>query len=306
MARVSPKVHLALLTVQLLFASWPIAGKLALQVLPAAGLVGIRATGAALVFFLLGSSRKCSLTLKQHGSLAYAGLLGVSVNQLLFGEGLARTSAVNATVLASTIPVFTLLLALAMRVETVSPTKVLGVAVAMGGVLVATGANGLDLHSRHMLGNVMMLANSLAYALYLIEVRKLSTSIPVMVMVPWVFFYGALFTWPAAIPSLLTTSPGDVTWVLVANLVYIVVGPTVGTYFLNAVAVRDASPSLAAVYVYLQPVVAALLAYPILGEQPTLQLALGAVGIFAGVTIFTRSAGQDSSPAAESTSRKAA
>jgi hypothetical protein len=56
------------------------------------------------------------------------------------------------------------------------------------------------------------------------------------------------------------------------------------------VALRDAPPSLVAVYIYLQPLVAALMAFPVLGETPTTGVLLGGAIIFAGVYISTRRA----------------
>jgi hypothetical protein len=45
--------HLALIAVQIFFATWPIVGKLALRTLPAVALVGLRVAGASLVLLLL-------------------------------------------------------------------------------------------------------------------------------------------------------------------------------------------------------------------------------------------------------------
>ena len=76
-------------------------------------------------------------------------------------------------------------------------------------------------------------------------------------MVPWIFFYGAVFTLPFAGPVAWGTHV-DWTPALVLLVGYIVLGPTVGTYLLNAVALREAPPTLVAVYIYLQPLVAAV------------------------------------------------
>src|SRR5688500_8244346 len=106
MAPIPARTHLALLAVQVLFGSWPVFGKLALAVMPGPALIGIRTAVATLVFFALRPRSGGSLGPRLHLQLALAGLSGVAVNQLLYIEGLRRSSAVNATVLTTTIPVF--------------------------------------------------------------------------------------------------------------------------------------------------------------------------------------------------------
>ncbi|MEW5847477.1 MAG: DMT family transporter [Myxococcota bacterium] len=288
MTHVAWRIHLALVTVQLLFGSWPVFGKVALRAIPGPALIGVRTSLAALVFFLLRPETKASLDRRTHAGLALAGLLGVTINQLLFIEGLSRSGAVNSTVLATTIPVFTLLFSLVLGTERSTARKGVGMGLAFLGALVVTGVDRLTWGDELVTGNLLLLANSAAYALYLILARRLAARVAPLEMVPWVFFYGALFTLPVAIPSMLASSLPEPTALLTLNLVYIVLGATVGTYWLNAVALRDAPPSLVAVYIYLQPVVAALLALPVLGEVPSWRVLVGGLAIFAGVTLSTR------------------
>src|SRR5688500_16187153 len=105
---VPPAVHLALLAVQVFFASLSIVAKRVMVELPPFGLVAIRATSAALLLWGIALARKKWRVPKQD-LLPLAGLavLGIAANQLLFIAGLARTTATMALVLGTTIPVFT-------------------------------------------------------------------------------------------------------------------------------------------------------------------------------------------------------
>jgi drug/metabolite transporter (DMT)-like permease len=68
--------------------------------------------------------------------------------------------------------------------------------------------------------------------------------------------------------------------------VYIVVFPTILTYLLNLWALRRASSNLVAVYIYLQPLFAALVAPLVLpGESVTPRAALAGLAIFAGLAL---------------------
>ena len=79
------------------------------------------------------------------------------------------------------------------------------------------------------------------------------------------------------------------TW---ARAVYIVLFPTVGTYFLNAFALKRAPSSLVAIYIYLQPVVGALLAAWRLGERPSVATYFGGGLIACGIWLVSAAAGR--------------
>jgi drug/metabolite transporter (DMT)-like permease len=70
-------------------------------------------------------------------------------------------------------------------------------------------------------------------------------------------------------------------------VIYIVVVPTVGAYYLNSWAVIRVSPSIVAVYIYLQPVLAFGLAPIVLGEQLNSRTLVACILIFAGVATVT-------------------
>ena len=102
--------------VQLLFGTWPIFGKIVLRSISSTSLVGFRICGAAIIFALV--QRKLAalrhLPRRVLAWLVLTSLLGVVLNQLLFVKGLSLTTAINATLLSTTIPVFTLVVSIAL------------------------------------------------------------------------------------------------------------------------------------------------------------------------------------------------
>ena len=77
--------------------------------------------------------------------------------------------------------------------------------------------------------------------------------------------------------------PGSAWWAIV----YIVLLPTVLVYYLNAWALTKVAPTIVAVYIYLQPLVAFGLAPVVLGETLNSRTLLSCVLIFAGVAVVT-------------------
>ena len=97
---------------------------------------------------------------------------------------------------------------------------------------------------------------------------------------------GALLFAPFGMPTLLREAPtwSPRAWWLVA---YILAMPTIVAYSCNAWALGRSSPTLVTVYIYLQPIISALLAWLQLGQHISSQLAVAASLILTGVGIVS-------------------
>ena len=128
----------ALLLVQAFFGSLPVIGKIVLAVLPAVSLVGFRVGITAIVLFTVQRYRgRVRLREKSdYRRLAVLSLFGVVFNQLLFVGGLSLTKAANTSLLAITIPIFTLIVGSIVGSERLRAVKIVGILLAaVGGVL---------------------------------------------------------------------------------------------------------------------------------------------------------------------------
>jgi drug/metabolite transporter (DMT)-like permease len=284
-------VHLALVAVQVLFASLAITGRLVLPVFPAGGLALVRTSGAALA--LLGLCRLQRMPAirdrRDLARLACFGLLGIGINQTLYLYGLRHTTAINATILVTTTPIFTVLASVLMRLEPTSPAKLAGIALAALGTVYLIGPDRIRLDPATAFGNATIVVAMMAYAAYFLGTKPLLARHPPLVVSAYVMLFGALGVVPVGVPSLLRADlaavPASIWWLVV----YTVVGPTVLAYLLNVWALRRASSNVVAVYVYLQPILAAAVAPLVLsGERVTVRAALAAVAIFAGVGLVLR------------------
>jgi drug/metabolite transporter (DMT)-like permease len=248
-------VHLALLAVQILFGLWPVAGVAVMGHLTPAALIGLRTLLA--VPILLALFRPARPALREWPGLAVLGMLGVSANQLLYAEGLKRCGPVHAAVLTLLIPPLTLLMARLAGREQPTARRMMGVAVAMIGalVLVRPERAGGATDDTVLLGDLLIVANTVSYAAYLVFARRTAQRLGSQAMVTWVFVAGALLALPVTGPALATLDPSTVPLWGWGSLAFIVLGATVGTYGLNAYALARAESSLVAVYIYLQPLV---------------------------------------------------
>jgi drug/metabolite transporter (DMT)-like permease len=280
----APRALLALLAVQVLFGLHPVLAKLAFPAFGPAGVSVARVVGAATFFQAARLLRgEPGLPWGTHRRIAVAALFGVSANQLLFLYGLARTTATHAALLITSVPVVTLLVALVTGRERAHPARVVGIAVALAGAaLVVTGRGSLG--GGELTGDLMVLGNSVAYAVYLVLVRDLVPEVS-----PW-SLAAALFSW-GILPVVLVTGVPAVphasptAW---AALAFVVLGSTVGTYLLNLLALRTVPASVVAVFVCIQPTIAAAIAMPLLGERLDVRTFLAGAVTILGMVVATR------------------
>ncbi|HEX2091332.1 MAG TPA: DMT family transporter [Longimicrobiaceae bacterium] len=280
--KLSP-VYVVLLLTQVMFATLPVAVKVALHDLSSPSLALLRVTGGALLFVALHRAlvRERVRSRRDYARLAVYALLGVVANQLLYITALTMTTATAAQMLQTAGPATTLLIAILLGRESSSPGKWVGIGLAASGALYLVG---VELGSGSALGNLLALLNVAAFSLYLVISRDLVQRYDPLTTITWVFVFGVAGMAPWGIPSLLAER-GAVSGSTWTALAWIIVIPTVAGYYLNVWALQRVESSVVAVYVYLQPVVTALLAGPVLGERLSPRLLPAGALIFAGVTL---------------------
>jgi drug/metabolite transporter (DMT)-like permease len=282
-------VPLSLGAAQAGFALFPIFGKLALISIPPLVIAAIRvASSAAMLEFVRRVSPVEPVRREDRTLLFLLAILGVSLNQVLFIVGLSLTSAINTTILISSIPAFTLAAAVLLRREALTGRALAGTLLAGAGALVLLNAERFDWGSRYFRGNLLILANSLSYSLYLVLARPLLARYRAMTFTAAVVRYGALPIVIVAIPALFRFSPAAPSGGAWASLAAVVLFCTAVPYFLNSWALARVSASRVATYVFLQPVIAATLAIVVLGERPEWRTGLAAALVFAGLAVSLR------------------
>jgi len=282
--------YIALLGVQVFFGSLPVIGKVVLTVLPAMSLVGFRVGITAIVLFAVQLYRG-RLWLKNRSDyvrLAVLSLFGVVFNQLLFIGGLSRTKASNTSLLAVTIPIFTLIVASLAGSERLARTKVIGIALAAAGIILLIDPRAASFSSETTIGDMMIIANSLSYGIYVATSKEVITRNGAFRSMMWVFIFASTICVPIGFVSLSSIDVSTVSmniWLLVA---YIAVFATAAPYLLNAWALARVSPATVAVFVYLQPLIGFILAVIFLGENIDFRFIIAALLVFAGVFMTTR------------------
>ncbi|HEY8848596.1 MAG TPA: DMT family transporter [Thermoanaerobaculia bacterium] len=276
------RIHGALTLVAILFSSNYIISKLAMNSFSPMTFAYLRILGAAVVLnAILRDNGAAPLSRDQTLRLILYSILGVVLNQSLFLAGLALTSAHVAAILITSIPIFALAAAMILGRERGTPAKIGGIALAAAGALLVVGAEGFEGAFRSLVGDLLILGNSLSFALYLVLSKPMMAHLSARRVIGRMFTIAAIAMVPIAAWPMATerwSAIPERAWIA---LVLVIVGPTVAAYLLNAWALTHAESSVVAAYTYLQPVITTILAAIFLGER------IRPVAMVAGALIFT-------------------
>lgn len=282
--------HISLLLVQILFGTGPVVGKFALQTFPAMGVVAFRVSGAALLLYLLqrlGGNLKLENKREYLHYFFYA-ILGVLLNQGLYVTGLSLTTATNTALLSVTIPVFAMLISVVFQIERFTIFKFAGILLAAGGVIYLIDPARANFSSQTTQGDLLIVLNSLFYAWYVAATKEAFARNGALKSITLIMIFGTVLTIPFGVYSMAGMDLTAVPWQPWLAILFIIIFPTAGAYFLNAWALARVAPSVVVVYVYLQPVIGALLAIWFLGEEWRPRIFVAMLLIFTGVFLVTK------------------
>lgn len=282
------KVHIPLLIVQISFGSLPPFSKLVLKYFPPMSVVFFRVFITAVVFgtiFFIFKKEKIK-NAKHYGLLALYGFFGVAANQLFYLNGISITTAINAGILVTTIPIFTLIVAVLLKKEELNFIKVLGIIIAMSGVAILIDFGRFKLN-QNLLGDLFIICNSLSYAVYLVISKKLLKIYKSFTVITYVFIFASIMVLPFTLSSI-----GKIPFSLIPSEGYFSLSMVliIGTfipYFVVTFALQNTQSTSVAIYSYLQPLIATVLSTLIVGEVLTGKLLISALIIISGVTFVT-------------------
>lgn len=287
-ARLPPKlrVHGAMFSVALLFSSNYLISKLGMRELSPLSFAWLRVAGSAALLWLV--ARGETLPRESRRRVLLFSVLAVVINQIMFLSGLALTTVQVAAILITSIPVFAAGTAMALGRERASASRIGGIALACAGALLVVGGEGLQGTGRSLLGALMILANCLAYALYLVISKPDMAHLSARALVARMFTIGSLLMLPIAAVPLWREQWASISPRAWLALILCILGPTVLAYILQAWALRHADSSVVASYTYVQPVLATLLGAVFLGEHIRPIVVAAGLMIFAGVWLTSR------------------
>ncbi|WP_250508862.1 DMT family transporter [Caballeronia sp. GACF4] len=215
---------------------------------------------------------------------AFFGTFGFT---LLMLNGVARTSAVAAGVITSTIPAVVALFSWLFLKEKPSGRAFASIALAIAGVLVINVAQSGDAYADgsagSLTGNLMVLGAVCCESLYVILSRRLTQTLPAIDICAYTHGIGFVLMLPFGAASFVAFDWRGVeplTWALV---LWYGLSASIFSFWLWMKGIRHVDGSLAGVFCAVLPIAAAIYGIAFLGERPSFAHGIALACVVAGI-----------------------
>jgi len=283
------KAHLALLITQLIYgANYSFTKVVMPEFIQPFGFIMVRVIGGLVLFFITSFFVKEKIDRKDWWRLVGLAFFGVALNQLLFYKGLNLSSPINASIMMISNPIIVLVLMAFIAKERISGRKVFGILLGVAGALTLLLVNkNFSFGTSSLGGDTLILINSASWAIYTILVKPMMQKYSTVTILKWAFLFGLVFISPVSYPEFKQINwqsfPINV-WLCVS---FVVICTTFVAYLLNTYALRELSPSVVSIYIYLQPFLASLIAIGLGQDQLDPIKVTSGLLIIAGVALVT-------------------
>ena len=256
------------------------------------GLTLLRMSFASLAFWLFSLFLpKQKVSKKDLYTLLAGGIMGIAINQGCFAYGISLTSPIDASIIATSAPMFTLFVSYFILKEPITTKKVGGVIIAgLGAVLLVYSSSKMVNTTSSWQGNLSIFTAQFFYSVYLVITKPLSERYHSVTMMKWMFLIAMLILFPFGISDVIHAPMFEVhdhKFYLV--LAFILVCSTFIAYALIPLAQKRIRPTTIAVYNNMQPLIASIVAICLGMDSFSLEKGISALLILTGVFFVTRS-----------------
>lgn len=266
-------------------------GKSALAEFSALSVTTFRMVGAAAAFWIL--SAFCKQEQVGHRDMVkifFASLFALVFNQGIFIFGLSLTSPIDASIVTTTSPIITMIVAAIYLKEPITNKKVLGIFVgAMGALILIMSSQAVSSGGGSLVGDLLCLVAQISFSIYLTVFKGLSRRYSAVTINKWMFVYASMCYIPFSYYDISTIHWVSISPVAIIQVFYVVLGGSFLAYLCIMTAQKLLRPTVVSMYNYMQPIVATVVAIFMgigsFGWQKGIAIAL----VFLGVYIVTQS-----------------
>lgn len=255
------------------------------------GFILLRVGGAGVIFWVLGLFyKKETIQPNDWIRIIACAFFGMVLNMTMFFKGLSLSTPINSGVVITVAPVLLLVLSAVFLKERITLTKAVGIALGLAGALalILFGEKTQPNAPNIPLGNMLFLVNAASYSIYLIIVKPLTAKYGAITLMKLFFLFAVIINLPIGYREFVSVDWFNLEYEIIGQLAFVVVGTTVLTYLFNIYALKQLSPSVIGVFMYMQPLIATIFAIFTGADTLTTVRVLAATLIFLGVYLATR------------------
>lgn len=244
-------------------------------------------SGFIILVVLKLMSRSISLAKEHWKQLAFLSFTGFSLSQSFFLFGLSLTTPTNTALISSTIPLFVFVINRYRGAGTWSHQKGFGLLLSFTGVLILRKIENFSLSDQTLWGDTLILLACSTLAAMISYSSDFFKKVDPLVGSAHMFWVGGFFLiplWLIAKPVI----PSGVPPIFYPSLAFSIIGATCLTYLFNNIALRKVESDVVGLFIFLQPVVAAVMSYFVFDQMITPRSMLAFVIIMLGVLLVIR------------------
>lgn len=280
------KAIIALIVANIIWGAAAPIFKLALQNIPPFTLAFLRFFGATMLLFPFAAS---NLWIKREdwSKLILLSIFGITVNITFFFLGLKFAPSINAPIISSAGPVFIYLFSIFILHEKNHPKVLLGTLISLLGVFIIVGqpllSQGLD---GQILGNIFFILATLGAVGHAIICKEISAKYSASAITFWSFLIGSLTFLPFFLYEMVNLHPFNaLDYRGLLGLGFGIFLSSALAYSLFDWGIKQIDTQEVGLFFYIDPIIAAMIAIPLLGESVTPVFLVASILVFAGIFI---------------------
>ena len=292
------KGHIAMLIAGIIWGLNSPVGKNALiynhGVISANSLTLFRMVGACILFWIASIFAK-----KEHVhhedmlKLFFASLFGVVLNQGSFIYGLKLASPIDASIVTTTMPIITMIVAAVYLKEPITGKKLIGILFGATGALVlivtSNHAGSGARSSNSYIGDLLCLTAQISFAFYLTLFKDIINKYSPVTLLKWMFTYASICFIPFSYNDVSSIPYTSLSMEEIGNILFVVVFATFIAYICVPVGQKLLRPTVVSMYNYVQPIVASIVAVFLGMDTFGVTKMIAIVCVFIGVYFVTKS-----------------
>jgi len=269
--------------------------KYALGNIPPFTLAFIRFFFAGILFLPFVLFHKYTISIKQFLGICLGAFFSITINISFFFLALPKTDSINAPVIASSQPVFLFLFALFFLKEKLHKNILFGILISLIGVLIIIFSPLLRNHGTTivqkdsaLVGNLFLMVATFGAIMQTIIFKKILKEVKTTIVLSISFLFGSLTFLPLMILELQNWSFSQLNEAGWTGIIFGVVFSSAIAYGLFIYGISKLEAQEIGIFAYIDPVIAVILAIPLLREYPTQWFFIGAIFVFIGILIAER------------------
>lgn len=263
--------------------------KFSLENIPPFTLAFIRFFFASLLFIPFIAPVWKKMTMKEFLLICLGGLFGITLNISAFFLGLQKTISINAPIIASAGPVFLFFLSVLFLKEKANMKVFIGMLISLIGVLFIILSpiflDGKRLVIGEIEGNLLFVLATMGSVVNTVIYKSVLKRISALQVTCVSFFISSLTFIPVMSWELKKWSLSDLNIQGWTGIVFGVFLSSALAYYLYYYGLSKLLSQEIGLFTYIDPVVAVLIAIPLLAEYPTVYFFIGSLLVFGGIYI---------------------